>query len=86
MNYTRPNASDHKDSPEDWLHGALIFARALSIVLEEGVGIVVDLKGDMMCPGQPAAKKVVVYRLNEKIHIDPIEKDWEEGTYLGVSE
>jgi len=50
VNYTRPNDPDHVDDPKDWLNANLIFARALGQVLEEGSGVVVDIKGDARNP------------------------------------
>lgn len=86
MNYTRPNDENHQDTPEDWLNGGLIMARCLSIMLKDGDGIVVDLKGDMTCPVDPEAKKVIVFRKNGMINIDPCREDWEEGDMVRVSE
>jgi hypothetical protein len=84
MNYTRPNDPDHQDDPMDWLHGSLIFARALSLILREGQGVVVDIDGDAKAPGYPDAKKVLVYYLNGMVHIEPTDQDWEEGDFLNV--
>lgn len=84
MNYTRPNDPEHVDKPEDWLHGGLIFAKALSLILREGQGIVVDMVGDMVVPGHPESKKVLVYYLNSMIHIEPTSLDYEEGDCLNV--
>lgn len=47
MNYTRPNDEDHEDSPKDWLSGALVFARALSLLIEPNTGMIVRSMGDM---------------------------------------
>jgi len=46
-NYTRPDDDEHIDSPHDWLAGALLFARTLSLMLEINEGIVVAISGDM---------------------------------------
>lgn len=58
MNYTRPN-SDELDEPKDWLNSALIFARTLSLILEENTGIVVKLKGDMVNPINPDSESCI---------------------------
>lgn len=67
MNYSRANDEDWKDSPADWLFGSLVFARAIGLVLkEDNVGVVVDLKGDMLeLTPYENNKKVIVYH-NEK--------------------
>lgn len=84
MNYTRPNDPDHKDSPSDHLFGAQVFSRALAMMLREGQGIVIDLTEAMTFPQYPDAKKVLVYYLNNMVHIEPTEEDWEEGDSLNV--
>lgn len=84
MNYTRPHDPEHKDNPEDWLNGSLIFARALSLILKEGEGVVVDITGDAKAPGHPEAKKVLVYYLNSMVHIEPTDLDYTEGDLLQV--
>ena len=74
MNYTNPNSTEN-DSPEDWLNGALIFARTLSLILREDEGIVVNVKGDMVNPINPESKQVVVFKKDGMIHIDDIQQD-----------
>ena len=46
MNYTNRNNPDYQDKPEDWLNSSLIFAGALSNLLQVNEGVVVELKGD----------------------------------------
>jgi len=61
MNFTKPNDMDHKDKPSDWLNSSLIFGRALSLILEENTGIVVNMKGEMKNPIKSESDKVVVF-------------------------
>jgi len=68
MNYTRPNDDEHNDEPKDWLLGALLFAKAISFLLHEGEGIVINLTGDMV-ELYPEAKKVIVANDGEQIKI-----------------
>ncbi len=86
MNYTRPNDPDHEDTPNDWLSGALIFGRALSMMLRESEGIVVDIKGDAKLATYPDCKKAIVYYENSQINIVPCEEDLEEGQLVWMSE
>lgn len=86
MNYTRPNDPDHEDSPEDWLSGATIFARALSLMLRENEGIVVDLKGDMKFTVDPTARKLIVFLEDRQIKIIPCEEDLPEGQMVWLDE
>ena len=69
MNVTRPNDINHHDSPEDWLGGVLIFSRAISYFLKDNQGIVIDLKANMKFTGDITAKRVIVYRSNERMCI-----------------
>lgn len=83
MNYTRPDDEDHVDDPQEWLNSALIFARTISLLLEEREGVVVDITGDAYNPvGE--SKKIIVFRDEGMIHIDNFEKDAEEGTFCTV--
>lgn len=86
MNYTNPNDLDHEDSPEDWLNGALVFAGALSLVLEENTGIVVEVKGDMVNPINKDSNKVVVFKKDGMIHIDDIQDEsLVEGDFIQIT-
>lgn len=82
MNYTRPNDPDHKDTPQDWLNSALIFGMAVSALLADKSGVVIDIKGDATNPVGDS-KKVIVFRLNE---LDNFEQDLPEGTICKVEE
>jgi hypothetical protein len=84
MNYTRPNDSDHEDNPKDWLNTSLIFTRALGLILEEGEGIVVDIKGDAEFPPDDEVKKVIVFKSDQMISIAPCEQDIEEGQWISL--
>ena len=79
MNYTRPNDPDHEDSPLDWLYGAMIFGRAVSLMLRDKEGIVVDLVGDMKLSTDPEAKKVIVYLEDQQMNIMPCDEELPEG-------
>jgi hypothetical protein len=83
MNYTRPDDEDHEDSPMEWLNAALIFTRALSLILEEREGVVVDIEGDVYNPAGES-KKVIVFRDKGMIYIEDFEKDLEEGTFCTI--
>ena len=82
MNYTRPDEIDYQDDPKDWLNSALILTRAMSLILKENEGIVVDIKGDVEFQLRPAAKKVIAYKKNKMVHIIKLDEDLEEGTWI----
>jgi hypothetical protein len=68
MNYTKPNDEDYQDKPEDWLLGALVFGKAVGIVIPENCGVVVDLVGDMI-DLYPLAKRVIVFNKDGQVGI-----------------
>lgn len=72
-NYTKPQDPNHEDSPQDWLNSCLVFVAALSCLLQETEGVVIDIKGDMKV--EDDAKKVIVFKKDEHIHIYPISED-----------
>jgi|688.fasta_scaffold18066_17 hypothetical protein len=73
------------NSPEiDWMVPALIFAKALGIVMEENQGMVVDLSENMLIDGHEDIKKVIVYRKDEQVHIAPCEEDIPEGGVINL--
>lgn len=83
MNYTKPNNPDHIDDPKDWLYSALVFSRALGLIINDGEGVVVDLVGDARTL-YPKVKKVVVHRYNNQIKISDISErdDLNEGDVI----
>lgn len=86
MNYTNPK-SDMNDSPEDWLNCALIFTRALSLMLEENTGIVVELKGEMKNIINPESDKVAVFYKDGMIHVeDMADSGLNEGDFIKIAE
>jgi hypothetical protein len=82
MNYTNPNDPDYQDRPEDWLNSALVFARALSLILKEREGIVVDIKGDAQFQMDPEVKRVIVFKEDLMVRIIECQADLEEGQYV----
>jgi hypothetical protein len=82
MNYTNPNDPDYQDRPGDWLNSALVFARALSLILKEREGIVVDIKGDAQFQMDPEVKRVIVFKEDLMVRIIECQADLEEGQYV----
>lgn len=84
MSYTNPNDLDRHDKPEDWLNSALIFARALGLILRESEGVVVDLVSEMKYPLDLEVKKVIVFNRNSQIVIISCDDDIAEGQFVMV--
>jgi hypothetical protein len=82
-NYTNPEPWDMKQDVQDLLNASLIFARALGLIFQQGEGIVVDIKGDVIL--KEDTKKVIVFQHNNQIHIYKCEEDLEEGTAVNMN-
>jgi hypothetical protein len=82
MNYTKPNDLNHQDTPQDWLNTSLVFARTLSLLLERGEGIIVDVKGDVNL-GE-GINKVIVFNRNKQIIVQEFNGNLDEGTPMMV--
>lgn len=83
-NYTNPEQSGQGQTPQDLINASLIFARALGLILKEGEGIVVDIKGDINL-GEDV-KKVIVFEYQNQVHIYKCEEDLEEGTAVNMDQ
>lgn len=71
-------------SHQDYLNASLLFSQALSLVLDDKQGIVVDIKTDDIKLNDDA-NKVVIYKLDNRIHIQKLEMDIQEGTIVSLS-
>ncbi len=83
-NYTNPEQAGQAQNPQDLINASLIFARALGLILKEGEGIVVDIKGDINL-GEDV-KKVIVFEYQNQVHIYKCEEDLEEGTAVNMDQ
>ena len=81
-NYTNPEQSGQVQYPQDLINASLIFARALGLILKEGEGIVVDIKGDIDLGDD--VKKVIVFEHQNQVHIYKCDEDLEEGTAVNM--
>jgi len=81
-NYTNSEQAGEEQNPQDLINASLIFARALGLILKEGEGIVVDIKGDINL-GEDV-KKVIVFEFQNQVHIYKCEEDLEEGTAVNM--
>ena len=71
-------------SEQDYINASLLFSQALSLVFGDYQGIVVDVKSDEVKLGD-SPDKVVIYKLDNKIHVQKIEENIEEGTIVNLS-
>ena len=68
----------------DVLNASLLFARALGLIFKDNEVIVVNVMGDVNLGDD--AKKVIVFKQNEQIHIFRCDEDIEEGMAVNLGE
>jgi len=66
----------------DVLNASLLFARALGLIFQDNEGIVVNVMGDVNLGDD--AKKVIVFKQNDQIHIFRCDEDIEEGMAVNL--
>lgn len=69
---------ENKMESQEALDASIIFAKALSFILQDKQGIIVDIPSDSKV--YESTKKVVVFKFMDKIHIYKCEDDMAEGT------
>ena len=74
---------ENVQNPQDTLNAALIFAKALSLILEENQGIVVDIQNDLELVEK--TDKVIVFKNGQEIHIYKCDDDLAEGTAVRMN-
>ena len=77
------NQTNPTENPQDLLNASLIFARALSLILDDTQGIVVDLQKGVEVGSD--VEKVNVFRNQDQVHIYKCEDDLVEGTAVRMS-
>ena len=73
-------------SHQDLMNASLLFSQALSLILDDKQGIVVDVQHDSGVDMGENTNKVVIYRLENQIHVQNLEMDIQEGTVVALSD
>ena len=73
------NTEQDNQNQQDWYKAAMIFAKALGLILDEEQGIIVDLNETTKIPGLDDINKVIVFRKDNQVHIAPCTEDVAEG-------
>ena len=84
QNNTDSNQTGNLSNPQDTLNAALLFARALSLILEDNQGIVVDVQNDVQMGEE--VEKVIVFKHLDQVHIYKCDDDIVEGTAVMMSD
>lgn len=73
-------------SQQDLMNASVLFSKALSLVLDDKQGIVVDVNPDSGVNMGDNTTKVVIYRLDDQIHVQNLEMDIQEGTIVALTD
>lgn len=67
-NYTKPHDENYEDSLEDYFYLAMTFSQALGEILDDGQGILIDLKGDAL-KIHPESKRIVIFNDGDMVRV-----------------
>ena len=81
-NHLKPEDQNYENTTQDLINASLIFGRALGLILKEKQGIVIDVKGEIKFPEE--VKKVIVFKFEERVHIQKCDEDLEEGVSVNL--
>lgn len=73
------NTTETNQIQQDWYKAAMIFAKALGLILDEDQGIIIDLNDTTKIPELDEVNKVIVFRKDNQVHIAPCTEDIAEG-------
>lgn len=73
-------------SQQDLINASVIFSQTISLMLEEGQGIVVDIVPEMGIVLPEETNKVVVFKINNAVHIQKYDGDLEAGTAVNIQD
>jgi len=73
------NTTETNQIQQDWYKAAMIFAKALGLILDEDQGIIIDLNDTTKIPELDDVNKVIVFRKDNQVHIAPCTEDITEG-------
>ena len=73
------NTTETNQIQQDWYKAAMIFAKALGLILDEDQGIIVDLNETTKIPELDDVNKVIIFRKDNQVHIAPCTEDIAEG-------
>jgi hypothetical protein len=72
-------------SSQDYFNASIIFSQALSMILEDGQGIIVDIKPEAGVVLKEETAKVVVFKSADAIHIQKMDGDYPEGSVVTIN-
>lgn len=71
-------------SPQDLTNAVFIFSSALSLVFQDKQGIIISAEDERIQLPEPA-EKLLVFKLDESIHIQKYEGDLEIGSVVTLN-
>lgn len=75
----------NETNPQNWYNAAIIFAKALGFMLDEGHGVIIDLTENLVIVGDEEVKKVIVFKRDNSVHIGPVTENLPEGTFVTLN-
>lgn len=76
-NYTNPDDENHQDEPQDWLNSALMMARGIGFLLDDNMGVVVNVVGDVELDD---VNRVIIWNTDDQITFEEYLGDLPEGS------
>lgn len=73
-------------SHQDLMNASLLFSKALSLIMDNKQGIVVDIVPGSGVDMGDNTTKVVIYRLDDQIHVQNLDMNIQEGTIVALSD
>ena len=70
----------------DLLNASIVFSQAISLMLEDGQGIIVDITPEMGIVLPEETDKVAVFKFNNAVHIQKYDGDLDAGTAVSINE
>jgi hypothetical protein len=76
--------TQNNSGPQGWFTAAMIFAKALGFMIDEGNGVIVDLDENLTIEGEENVRKVLVFKKDNSIHIGPVEEEIPNGSFVSL--
>ena len=92
MNHKELSEDTSKESQEDWVAGALVFAQALSTIIKDGEGVLIKATGEAEAYFGPKDSLLIVANAGGQMQIMPLNEvlddtsDFTEGMWITISE
>jgi hypothetical protein len=80
MNHKELSEDTSKESQEDWVAGALVFAQALSTIIKDGEGVLIKATGEASDYFGPKDSLLIIANSGGQMQIMPLNEVLEDTT------